>query len=33
MVKDWSIEGADGEMILGNAHVPASPRGVIVIAH
>ena len=33
---DWSIPGADGEIILGNTHVPshdAPPRGALIIAH
>lgn len=32
--REWSIAGAAGEPILGNAHLPAGvPRGVIIIAH
>lgn len=31
---NWQIDGADGETILGNTHLPdGSPRGIIVIAH
>ncbi|MHC4421018.1 MAG: alpha/beta hydrolase [Planctomycetota bacterium] len=31
---EWSIEGADGEPIIGNAHLPqAEPIGVVLIAH
>ncbi len=34
MTKAWSIEGAEGEPILGDTHVPeGAPRGVVVIAH
>ncbi len=34
MTKAWSIEGAEGEPILGDTHLPeAAPRGVVVIAH
>jgi len=30
----WSIEGADGQTILGDTHLPeAPPRGVLVICH
>lgn len=29
----WTIQGARGEPILGNAHVPPSPRGVVLIVH
>jgi len=30
----WSIEGADGQPILGDTHLPeAPPRGVLVICH
>ena len=34
MTKAWSIEGAEGEPILGDTHVPeGAPRGVVVLAH
>ena len=34
MAIDWTIDGADGEPILGNTHQPTSdPAGVILIAH
>jgi pimeloyl-ACP methyl ester carboxylesterase len=34
MANDWQIEGSDGELIIGNAHLPeARPIGVILIAH
>jgi alpha-beta hydrolase superfamily lysophospholipase len=34
MVSDWSIEGADGERIIGNTHLPeAEAAGVVLIAH
>ncbi|MHC4218634.1 MAG: alpha/beta hydrolase [Planctomycetota bacterium] len=34
MADDWQIEGADGEVIIGNAHLPdAEPVGVILVAH
>lgn len=29
----WTIDGAGGEPILGDAHVPDHPRGVILIVH
>ena len=30
----WTVQGADGEVILGNAHVPdGEPVGVAIIAH
>jgi alpha-beta hydrolase superfamily lysophospholipase len=32
-VKDWTIPGAEGEAIRGNVHVPATPRGVVLVAH
>ena len=33
-VKPWSIPGAEGEVILGDCHLPAGEaRGVIIIAH
>jgi len=31
---DWTIEGSDGEIIFGHAHVPArNPAGTLLIAH
>ena len=31
---DWTIEGAEGEPILGNTHLPdGTPAGVVLIAH
>ena len=31
---DWSIPGADGEAIIGNAHLPdGDPAGVVLLAH
>jgi pimeloyl-ACP methyl ester carboxylesterase len=34
MANDWMIEGSDGAVILGNAHVPAGePAGVVLVAH
>ena len=33
-IKDWTIDGADGEPIIGNTHpVEGEPAGVVVIAH
>ena len=29
----WRVDGAEGEPILGESHVPAAARGVIVLAH
>ena len=34
MATDWTIDGAQGEPIIGNTHLPAgAPAGVILIAH
>jgi pimeloyl-ACP methyl ester carboxylesterase len=34
MADDWMIEGSDGAVILGNAHLPArEPAGVVLVAH
>ena len=32
MPGEWSIEGSDGQTILGNVHLPAGrPRGVVLV--
>jgi hypothetical protein len=34
MPGEWSIEGSEGEPIIGNAHLPeAPPGGVVLVAH
>lgn len=34
MAGEWTIEGSDGAVILGNAHLPAGePAGVVLVAH
>jgi pimeloyl-ACP methyl ester carboxylesterase len=34
MPGEWSIEGSEGEPIIGNAHLPeARPGGVVLVAH
>ncbi|MHC4826776.1 MAG: alpha/beta hydrolase [Planctomycetota bacterium] len=34
MAGEWSIQGCDGEPIIGNAHLPGGrPRGVVLVAH
>lgn len=33
-IESWTIPGADGEPIYGDAHIPKGvPRGIIIIAH
>jgi alpha-beta hydrolase superfamily lysophospholipase len=34
MISEWTIDGADGEAILGNTHPPVGePTGVVLVAH